>query len=453
MKQILSLFIFFFVFSNPLLAQESTTPLSDYTWKRGKTVAEDGYVVLKSGKRLEGVIVLKGSENTVEEVIFEGEGKKIEFPVAALKSYGLLRKINANGQSTSANGPINDSPESMYEWRDMGVVMNKKITSTQPRDGYVILKNGTRYDGLLKLRRKDGVLSNYQVKGDKRYKGDISEVARYGYTVSEESVIQENLEKQANKFYPGSIQTKTGMQQGEISTVSNQKFYSNKIIFKDDKGAMTEYVPSTLTSFSQEVKGETKKYVAYKDTFVQEDFSGDTFQLFRNPYPTSTNKFLTGLVKETIVIGTNAAAQGIAKKDAKKNGYETRMDSIIANSPPEDLIGIRDGLVKLSGYTTAEELQEKSDNESLKNNINALNLALAGYEVRNSEGGLYNKEWIILNKKSGEETVIYKAKYKTLMEPLLKGCYEYLSLDRGDQRAYEKWSNIEQTIKMLDGCY
>ena len=73
--------------------------------------------------------------------------------------------------------------------------------------------------------------------------------------------------------------------------------------------------------------------------------------------------------------------------------------------------------------------------------------------MSSSEGGLLNKEWIVLNKKTGEEVVIYKSKFKELMEPLLKGCYEYLSLDRSDQRAYEKWSNMDNTLKMLDGCY
>lgn len=453
MKLTISFLALLFIFGNQVIAQTSETPLSDYTWKRGKTQPAEGFVVLKSGKRLEGTIVLKGSESGVEEVVFEGEGKEIDFPVAALQSYGLNKSTSSDGQNNTANGPISDSPESMYEWRDMGVVMGKKITSTQPREGYVILKNGTRYDGQFKLRRKDGVLSTYQVKGDKKYKGDVSEIARYGYTVSEASVTQENLAKKANKYYPGSIKTTTGDQKGEIAKVSNQKFYTNKIIFKDSDGNLEEYTPNTLSSFSQVVKGERKKYVAYKDTYVEENFSGATFQMFRNPYPTSTNKFLTGLVKQTVAAGTNAAAQAIVNKDAKKNGYETTMDSIIATSPPSELVGIRDGLVKLSGYTTAEELQEKSDNESLKNNISAIDLALVGYEVSSSEGGLLNKEWIVLNKKTGEEVVIYKSKFKELMEPLLKGCYEYLSLDRSDQRAYEKWSNMDNTLKMLDGCY
>lgn len=441
-----------FICTTTLFAQNSDTPLNNYIWKKGKTKEEPGYVVLKSGKRLDGTLILKGSKDEVEEIIFNGEGKKIDFPVAALQAYGLSRKESL-AEIAASNKPINDSPESMYEWRDMGVVMGKQITSTRPRKGYVILKDGTRYDGELKLRRKDGVLSTYQVKGDKKKKGDISEISNYGYTVSEVEALQDDLNRKGGKFYPGTIITDAGEQKGEISKVSNQKFYTNKILFKDTSGKLTEYTPETLTAFTQNVKKGTKKYTAYQDTYVEEDYYGETFHMFRNPYPTSTNKFLTGLVKSSVAVGTNAAAQAIVKKDAKENGYSTQMDSVIANSSTTDLIAIREGMVRISGYSSKEELLDKSDNESLKNNIQAINLAVAGQEVSSSEGGLYNKEWIILNRKTGEETVIYKAKYKTLIEPLLKGCYEYLSLDRKDQREYEKWSSINATIKMLDNCY
>ena len=111
MKLTISFLVLLFIFGNQVIAQTSETPLSDYTWKRGKTQPAEGFVVLKSGKRLEGTIVLKGSERGVEEVVFEGEGKEIDFPVAALQSYGLNKSTSSDGQNNTANGPISDSPE------------------------------------------------------------------------------------------------------------------------------------------------------------------------------------------------------------------------------------------------------------------------------------------------------------------------------------------------------
>ncbi|MFK7748982.1 MAG: hypothetical protein AB8B65_11360 [Kordia sp.] len=370
----------------------------------------------------------------------------------------MLRKsAPSGGNTTDANsGPISDSPESMYEWIDGGTVMGKKVENSEKREGYVILKDGTRHDGELRLRKKDGVIVTYIVRaeGKKKQKGKMSKVARYGYTVSEEEVKQENLEELADDFYAGSVETADGTFSGEVSQVNIMgKFYAKQILLKDAAGKLSEYDTKTVTSFTQNVKGETKTYIVFEDVFIEEEFNGNTFQLFRNPNPTSTNKFLTGLVKETVAIGSNALAQEIARKDAKNNNYTTNMDSIIGVSTPEQLMAIRDGFAKLGGYNTYQEALDKSDNESLKNNINAIELALAGNKIRNSEGGLLNKEWIILNKATGEKTVVYRGDYKNRIEPLLKGCYEYLSLDRGDQRQFEKWRNLQKTVKMLDGCY
>ncbi|MFK7748983.1 MAG: hypothetical protein AB8B65_11365 [Kordia sp.] len=81
MKSILYVVVFIFAISNIqfVSAQTSETPLTDYQWKRKKTKKEAGFVVLKSGKRLEGTISLKGSTTSISEVIFEGDGKKSTF--------------------------------------------------------------------------------------------------------------------------------------------------------------------------------------------------------------------------------------------------------------------------------------------------------------------------------------------------------------------------------------
>lgn len=445
--------IVFSLFSvNSLLGQTSDTPLPSYNWKGGKTAGEPGYVILKSGKKLEGTISLKGTRSNVSEVRFEGDGKKIDFPVTALSNYGLTRPSQNQTFTTKTSGPVSDSPASMYEWRNMGTVMDKVIETSEPREGYVILKDGSKVEGILKLKRKDGILTNYEVKGasKKKIKGDISEVARYGYSVSAESVAQENLADMASKFSRGTLNG----QQGEISQINIQgKFYSKKVVFRANAGQLSEHTPKDTDSFTQFIDGNEKKFIAVEDTFVEEEFNGATFQFYRNPFPTTINKFATNIAKAGVQAGTSAAAQAAVKKDAKDQGYVSNMDSVIAVSSKEELIGLRDNLVNIGGYSSSDQLMENSDNESLKNNVSALNLAIAGKEAAESEGGIYNKEWIILNKKTGEKTVVYKSDYKQLVEPLLKGCYEYLTLSKSEQKTYEKWNSKMQMLGLLDGCY
>ena len=127
-------------------AQTNDSPAGAYTWKKGKTEMHEGYVVLKSGKRMDGKIALHGAPTAVNEIEYEGDGKELTFPAASLKSYGLTN-INANASTSTSAKAINDSPESMYEWRNMGVVMGKEIQSTLPRKGYVVLRNGNKLEG------------------------------------------------------------------------------------------------------------------------------------------------------------------------------------------------------------------------------------------------------------------------------------------------------------------
>jgi hypothetical protein len=436
-------------------AQANESPAGAYQWKRGKTEWQVGYVVLKSGKRMDGKISLIGSATQVNEVAYEGNGKEIKFPAASLQSYGLVG-INLNASTSVSGGPINESPETMYEWRNMGVVMNKVITSSTPRAGYVVLHNGTKYEGELKLRRKDGILEDIEVKtvGGKE-KFDAPEVARYGYTVSQEEVAQTNLAKQSKTAFQGTIATPTGMQAGEITIIPLEgKRYRERIIFKGSDGKLVDHTTKTISGFTYRgSKGREVTYVVIDDKFVVEQFQGKTFQVYLNPNPTTINEFATSLVKGAVSVGTSAAASAAVKKDAKKNNYETNMDSVIRVSSTEDLKTLRDQMASLAGYESAEDAINNSDNESLRTNLGALEIAIQGREVASTPGGILNEEWIIYNKITNEKTIVYKSKYKEQIDVLLMGCDKYFELTKPAQNDLQKWDNLAEAMKLLDNCY
>ncbi len=169
MKQKFLLLLFlssFFQFSQ---AQTNETSSNLYVWKGKKTQFQKGYVVLKSGKKLEGKISLKGRQGSVTGVEFEGDGKEIDFPLAALKAYGLSvggGGNNSGGKKNPVNtgAPISDNNEELYNWRDMGTVMGKVVRNTKPRSGYVIKRDGTRIEGELQIKELDGVLAEFKLK-------------------------------------------------------------------------------------------------------------------------------------------------------------------------------------------------------------------------------------------------------------------------------------------------
>lgn len=454
MRPTLFILIICFLISYSVSAQINDSPAGAYTWKKGKTEMQSGYVVLKSGKRLEGKISLHGSSSAVNEIEFEGDGKELKFPAASLKSYGLTN-VNPNASTSTAAAAVNDSPESMYEWRNMGVVMGKVIQSTQPRAGYVILRNGQRLEGELKLRKKDNVLEDIEIKTPTgKEKFDVPEVAHYGYTVSEAEVVQAKLARESKDNYPGSILTSNGVLTGEVALFRGQgQRYLERITFKGADGQYAEYNPKTISGFTYLNKGKTYTYTVVDGKFVSELFLGKTFQVYRNPNPTTINEFATSMAKGLMQVGTTAAATAAVKKDQEKNNYVSNMDSILRVSTTEQLIDLRDKLTAVSGYNSVQEALDNSDNESLKTNLSALELTIQGRQASTTPGGILNDEWIILNKVTNEKTVVYKSKYKDQIDVLLMGCDKYLELSKPAQNDLQKWDGLAAAAKLLDSCY
>jgi hypothetical protein len=445
-----------FIASLSASGQINESPAGAYQWKRGKTEFQPGYVVLKSGKRMDGKISLVGSATLVKEVEYMGDQKYLTFPTGSLKSYGLAN-VNPNATATVGGGPVNESPESMYEWRNMGTVMNKVIESTTPRAGYVVLRNGTKYEGELKLRRKDSVLEDIEVKtAAGKEKFDAAEVARYGYTVSEAEVVQSKLVREQNtkRSFPGSIITASGKTMGEVTLMREPGVRNfDRIIFKGADGKLVEHSTTSITGFTFVNKGEEEKYTVIENVFVPEGYNGNTFHLYRNPNPTTINERATALVKSAVAVGTSAAATAVVKEDQKRNEYVSNMDSVIRVSSTEELITLRDQLAQLGGYETAQEALESSDNESLKANLGALELAIQGRQATSAPGGILNVEWVIFNKITNEKTIVYKSDYKDQIDVLLMGCDKYLELAKPMQNDLQKWDNLEKAVKFLDGCY
>ena len=522
-------------------AQENQTAPKFYQWKNGKSVPHDGYIVLKSGKQLVGTISLKGSYSNVEELHFEGDGKEIKFPMAALSAYGLT--VAASQNETAE----------LFEWKYVGVVMGKETENTKPRAGYVVDAQGNRYTGQIQLVKHDGVFTTIKIKtsngkkkftpsvvasygcsfsiddltkgGTKTYKDngrnfhqstityrDGSEKKGWGwafrhkapinqsrpgqgtkwlgiyYTQDRKGLVEllpskgvKSVVKQVNstpvkytayadgfilpeafenkdykdatkEFNAGSITLVDGtVLLGQVAQIKGGgRAFPMQVRYK--KGdEMTAYDPQDIKGFQQMVEGKNRTYFNYRNKLVEIESDGTAFRLFRNPFPTSTNRFLTGLTSIAVDAGTTAAASKMIRgDDGKVNDF--KVDSILASSSTEDLMYVKQGLIEASKFSSEQELMDKSQNEQLKKYVNAINLELAGREAAASVE-IKNKEWIIENKKTGEQTVFYKGNYKEQIEPILMGCYTFLSLEKKDQRPLLNLKAKAEALKLLNECY
>jgi hypothetical protein len=152
-------------------------------------------------------------------------------------------------------------------------------------------------------------------------------------------------------------------------------------------------------------------------------------------------------------VGSSAAASAAVNKDAKKNNYETNLDSVMRVSSTEELIELRDAMVSVAGYESVQDAINNSDNESLKTNLSAIELTIQSRQATDTPGGIVNEEWIIFNRITNEKTIVYKSEYKEQIDVLLMGCDKYFELSKSQQNDLQKWDNLSQTMKLLDACY
>lgn len=441
-------------------SQINETPNTFLTWKKGKTELQKGYVVLKSGKKMEGSISLKGAPGSLETILFEGEGKEIKFPAGAIKAYGtegkqIAQDTKSDGKPTYGSAGKSLTPDKYYEWHSTGSEGGKTLSQSKPMPGFVVLTDGQRLEGEVSLRRLGDRVRRVVIKtptGKEKMK--IAEVHRYGINVTKEDHDQNQIAKKMNSATKGTVYSISGEVKGTLDLKGPEGYNAfDKIILKDELGEFKEYTTETASGFTIQRKEKVYTYIVKEKFFVREQYNGEVFHFYANAKPTNVNTKATNFAKTVTSVGTTAIAKGIANKDAKDNNYESNMDSVIQVSSTEKLIELQKQLLEMKGYSSYDQAIDKDKNESYVANINALEIAIKGRQASENIGDKYYFEWILENKNTGEKTVLYVDNYKKEIENLLYGCYKYLDLEKKDQNEMRKWKNREKTIKYLDSCY
>ena len=280
--------LLFLIPSIILNAQINETNASLYTWKGKKTVSAPGFVVLNSGKKLEGEIILKGSSAEVTGLVFTGEGKTVDFPMTALKSYGLnVGGGTQAGVTGRSNGKLQcDHNEDLFRWRDQGEVMGKQLQNTKPRTGYVIKRDGTKIEGTLQIKKVDGVISEFKITGESgKYKLPSAEIARYGLmmTIAELTKNGEKVYKDAARnFNQGQINLKDGKTLNGLVAFKDRTYINpnkpgagykyNGLYFSEDKTSLVKTFSAGEVNFIvQSIEGKDLKYSPYSGGFVAEN--------------------------------------------------------------------------------------------------------------------------------------------------------------------------------------
>lgn len=535
-------------------SQTNETNASLYQWKGKKTVPQAGYIILKSGKQVNGTLTLLGKPGALTQILLVENGKELKLPTSAVSAYGLGSERGAVTDGVKSGGlyrPVCDNNEELFVWRDMGEQMGKKIENTKPRNGYIIDRNGNRTEGELQIKRVDGQLAEFKLKGSSgKLKLTPSEVANYGLTMTIAEVTKDGektYKDEARNYHEGSItltdgtvkngwvafgkrdyinQNKPGMgykydgifftstKDGYLKTYSNDeiifvsqktpteelkyspyeggfvaenaldnvtfrddlremnpgkltladgsrmdgdiaKFDAKSLNYKDVSGIIKKYEATDIDNFVVTTKeGKERTVINLKGELTEQLIQNETFWAYINPNPTTVNEKKTSLARSAAGMSTSLAGAAVMRNDAKKEGYESNIDSVIMNSNLQQLKDYQISLWKINGYTSSEQLQDNSTNESAKKFDAALNLAIAGKEMQD-DIIVYYEEIILINQKTNEKYILYKNKkdMNSQLEGLLNGCYTFLTMDKKEQKRYYDVDNIKATLTMLSECY
>ncbi|HCW08998.1 MAG TPA: hypothetical protein DGG95_16705 [Cytophagales bacterium] len=444
-------------------AQTNDTPMAAYEWKKNKTIMHEGYVVLKSGKRMEGKISLVGTPVQIEKIIFNNGQNDIELPLGSVTAYGLTNfTVNATASLPSVSSKqsaVNDSPDSWYDWHKTGtVLMGKVIWASRTRPGYVVLKNGNRVEGDLEASRKDNNLWHIKVNKEKF---DADEIQNYGLKLTEDDAQRLNAEARFQNPLSGYIITGTDKQNGQLKIID-----ASHIMFRGSDNNIKPYGPSDISGYGVMTKNGEVQYLSIDNQFLECKFDGKLFRVYLNPSPTTVNEKATNRARGLANFAAGAASVSVAG-NSKASDEDNRefLNKISAASDAE----LETYANQLQAAYDAVDQNARAVNSSL-GSVGYANVDVSGdvkkqlqnrlasiqlERVRRKTGDIkiMNVEWFVSNKKTGEKFIVYESNYKEKMDVLLKGCDQFLMADKNKQKDLQDIDNMVDTFKMVDGCY
>lgn len=143
---IISLTVGFILLSTATTAQKNETPSEYYKWKGKKTEFQDGYVVLQSGKRIDGKISAKSEFSEI--TLLDQSGKEISLPAKSLAAFGLIVTNDKSVVSKSPQILQNNSPDlDIEEYTPENEDYLEVAVVEGVKNGHIILINGTRMNG------------------------------------------------------------------------------------------------------------------------------------------------------------------------------------------------------------------------------------------------------------------------------------------------------------------
>ncbi len=401
---------------NKALVNDS--PNGDYGWKK--------LLGTQTSKRVPGYIIYTSGEKVTGSLVVAYRGKDVIF-ISVNGSEQNLTHITHFGLTSKTMIMVNQSPDEMYIWQDPTILSS--ISWSLPWLGYVVLLDSTRHEGELSIGKKGNLMVKVKlVQGNNKEEYEPVKVARYGLLVSMNAVMAEQIKRgnyswfEGGKVWPPGSADKKGLVAIRSLKDNNPKL--QEMYLKDSANNYFKYTPFTTVKFSYLSSGNVIKFISMDSSFVQEEFDGTTYQMFRDIHPAPE---------------INYNEKGAFSSFKNKIYAEKLLGRPIENTEKLDFI---------FNNSSVEQLRELLK-EDLKPGA-AKNIELGIEAKTENTKTTYPLGMVILNKNYQTKTLVKEGTYPTAIGPLQQNCNAYSSLDAATKARLSQWPNRIEFVKFLD---
>ncbi len=405
---------------------------------------------------------------------------------------------------------INESPEGLYKWGLPMEVNGVEVVSTKFANGYVSLQSGEKLDGLLKLKKAEGKLTEIQLKRKKRKKFKPNQVLRYGLNILISDITdngQKVFKDEGKNFMESRITFADRSEEvGFLAFQSNHKLLDSKPSGVKDfyvgfyfTPAMDKYLTSYPIGDIKKINHNGMDYYPINEGFVPVEKDGNSkIALFQKGTLTLKNsETLTGEIKQKKVLmkwyadsiyvktvdgemkvfgpgQVKSFTQTIDQQEREfiniKNVFVEKLfdgnNYLLYRNPFPSDNKLLNTIAKSATIVTAGHVADKKAENQFKRDIkddeNVLEV-IESYSEANEkmvdtfyEGvemsqdiSIKKKEYIVQLKSTEEKVVLDRGKYRKWFAKQVSRCSD---LGPEEHKIYSDMSKIVEAISAIDPC-
>ncbi|MCB0481171.1 MAG: hypothetical protein KDC83_07045 [Flavobacteriales bacterium] len=322
-------------------------------------------------------------------------------------------------------------------------------------EGTIFMLDGSKLEGRIGLRRNENLVKSYRTIFGYYYFTDGDEPEMTEFTADDPidyvfamvdgvvmkyvsdggiyvkfSELLENITSKESKdptkvLQPGFIRFKDEVKKSGFILQANKSFYYWVSLDKKEIERYRTNDPS-VNYIVQQVGEERRKFTEKDGKWIEIFQPYETYCYYRNPSPTHKKAIASALTNVALKQITKAAQAQLADEGAQAVAQANYNSSGNAVKSAQ------------AGAQFSNDTKEAADQIIQQLDDNPLEL--------------YYLEWVIVNRKTGKEFIVFQKNDVEILSVMLQTCSTYMSMDDKEQKKLLSYKNIDEAVRVLNSC-